>query len=182
MTGSPTSPFALSEEPESPTDIQSIAPRSSSGASQAGVESEGQHPHQHHYPGRPLPRRPRVLVDSTYAPHPDFPQADLSPAPSVPEGLLIDLDDAETPSSRAAQTDPFASVPADLNQLSPMMATEMQRASSASSVDLAPVTLPRNEFMEVTDLDILLARLENDQHDGANYDVRPSSSECSLFS
>ncbi|KAJ7778158.1 hypothetical protein B0H16DRAFT_1300856 [Mycena metata] len=46
----------------------------------------------------------------------------------------------------------------------------MHRSSSDSSVDLAPVT-PSAEFLEVTDLDVLLARLENDQRDGGNYDA-----------
>jgi hypothetical protein len=50
------------------------------------------------------------------------------------------------------------------------MAQDMQRTSSGSSVDLAPAG-PSPEFLEVTDLDILLARLEGDRHDGANYDV-----------
>jgi hypothetical protein len=41
-------------------------------------------------------------------------------------------------------------------------------------VDLAPAAPPA-QFLEVTDLDILLARLENDQRDGGNYDVRDCS-------
>ncbi|KAJ6544032.1 hypothetical protein B0H19DRAFT_294114 [Mycena capillaripes] len=196
VTGSPTSLlFPFSMDPGSPAreridNIPSPVPRSSSGASENGtvntVDVEGQQSHQHHYPGRPLPRRPRVVVDSTYAPHPDFPQVELlRPAPSVPEGLLINLDaDAvETPTAQAVHTEPFASVSADLDQLTPVatssadlnqltpMATDVRRHSSASSVDLAPAAPPA-EFLELTELDILIARLENDQRDGGNYDVR----------
>ncbi|KAJ6470589.1 hypothetical protein C8R47DRAFT_988750 [Mycena vitilis] len=46
----------------------------------------------------------------------------------------------------------------------------MQRQSSASSVDLAAPEPPA-QYLEVTDLDLLLARLENDRHDGGNYDA-----------
>ncbi|KAJ7440129.1 hypothetical protein FB451DRAFT_1151098 [Mycena latifolia] len=175
VTGSPTSLFALSTELASPVvdevrRVPSPAPRSPSGASEnatpsVDADSEDQHPHHRHYPGRPLPRRPRVVVDSTYAPHPDFPQAE-QPAPSVPEGLLIDLNDAETLTAPVLPTP----VSADLNELRPT-ATDMQRASSASSVDLAAPATPRPEFLEVTDLDVLLSRLENDQRDGGNYDA-----------
>ncbi|KAJ7247878.1 hypothetical protein B0H12DRAFT_733149 [Mycena haematopus] len=106
VTSSPTSPFALSTEPGSAVQeradsiILSPTPRSSSGTSEnADVNAvDGEGHYSYHYPGRPLPRRPRVPVDSTYAPHPDFPQVEVQhEPPSVPEGLLIDLDGAETP-------------------------------------------------------------------------------------
>ncbi|KAJ7269730.1 hypothetical protein C8J57DRAFT_1322957 [Mycena rebaudengoi] len=148
IAGSPISP--LSAEPRSP------------------AEENGDvdpHQHQHHYPGRPLPPRPRVIVDSTYAPHPDFPQVILPPqllTPSVPEGLLIDLGDPE-PSSAQVSGPQLAPASSGLDLLRPM-AQDMQRTSSGSSVDLAPARA-------VTDLDILLARLEGDRHDGANYDA-----------
>ncbi|KAJ6487802.1 hypothetical protein C8R45DRAFT_256768 [Mycena sanguinolenta] len=174
VTASPTSQFALSMEPGSAiyerTDpiTAPSTPRSLSGTSESvdvnAVDAQG-----HHYPGRPLPRRPRAPVDSTYAAHPDFPQVGVREEPAiVPEGLLIDLDGAETPTMSTPHTQPFSSA-ADLDLLAPT-ATISQRNSSASSVYLAPPA----EFHDVTDLDVLLARLENDQGDGGNYDVRPS--------
>ncbi|KAJ7170243.1 hypothetical protein C8R43DRAFT_90398 [Mycena crocata] len=171
VAASPTSLFCLSDVADG---IPSPVPRSASGASEeygnVNVDTDGQM-HPHHYPGRPLPPRPRLIVDSTYAPHPDFPQIPPQP-PSVPEGLLIDLDATETTTVRAQPTQPLASVSTDLHQLTPT-ATEMQRASSASSVDLVPI-VPSTDYLEVTDLDVLLARLENGQRDGGDYDVRTS--------
>ncbi|KAF7351333.1 RING-type domain-containing protein [Mycena sanguinolenta] len=171
VTGSPTSSFALSMESRSAVQerpdliIPPPTPRSPSRTSEntdvSAVDAQG----QHHYPGRPLPPRPRAHVDSTYAAHPDFPQVGVRHEPPiVPEGLLIDLDGAETPTMRTPHTQPFSSV-ADQDLVTPT-ATNSQRNSSASSVYLAPPA----QFQDVTDLDVLLARLENDQGDGSNYD------------
>jgi hypothetical protein len=113
-------------------------------------------------------------VDSTYAPHPDFPQLEIPQPPSVPEGLLIDLDldTAETPTVQTPRTQlSFSSASVDSDPFTPPMAADLHRNSSASSVDLAPA-FPSGEFMDLTDLDVLLARLENDNRDGSNYDVR----------
>ncbi|KAF8186889.1 hypothetical protein K438DRAFT_2019609 [Mycena galopus ATCC 62051] len=61
------------------------------------------------------------------------------------------------------------SADAELNRLAPTAADLQHRNSSASSVDLEPAA-PHSEFMDLTDLDLLLARLEDDHRDGGNYD------------
>ncbi|KAK7044796.1 RING-type domain-containing protein [Favolaschia claudopus] len=179
LTASPTSSFSVSVEQGSsghenadpfyssvptPTRSSSSSTPESTNANVDGADGEGQG--HHHYPGRPLPPWPRMPVDSTYAPHPAFPQIVIPRQPNlpeVPEGLLIDLDAVVTPT---VPLPTHQSVSA-LDQLAPI-APDMQRNSSASSVDLAPSPTP--DFMDTTDLDVLLARLEHDHHDGANYD------------
>ncbi|CAK5261951.1 unnamed protein product [Mycena citricolor] len=201
-------------------------------------------PRQHHYLGRPLPRRPRRVVDSTYAPNPEvqqqqhpepFPggvlidlEAELPPSPVglgvhsnlsrepgpepgercpsmtstagqsaivleqhsdvqqyrtelLPGGVLIDLEAEALDSpvggsnlSREIRSEPAAAFPVMPSTTAGqpvihLVAPDMHRASSASSVDLTPT--PTSEYLDVTDLDMLLARLEGNQHDGSDYDA-----------
>lgn len=128
---------------------------------------------RYHYPGRPLPRPPaltRGAVDSTYA----SVSADHmeQPKPSdkqCPEGLLIDLDDTSLTNSSSGTSTPH---------------TEDERLGSNSSLALAtslldsPIvnlstgpTPSSNSLSDMTDLDLLVSHLSDEQHSGSNYDV-----------
>ncbi|KAF7360238.1 RING-type domain-containing protein [Mycena venus] len=193
VTGSPTSsfPFSLSTEPGSPTresntdpdpihyiSSPTATPRSSSGASASENSISTANIITTTIPAVLCLDVPDPVFPWTRRTHhtPDFPQVEILHQPlipSVPEGLLIDLDAAETLTPTVQQTSltlaqPFASVSGDLDQLTPM-ATDLQRQSSASSVDMVPAA-PLAPLMDMTDLDVLLARLENDHRDGGNYD------------
>ncbi|KAF7316497.1 RING-type domain-containing protein [Mycena indigotica] len=177
----------------------------------SAVDSEG---HRHHYPGRPLPIRPRLIVDSTYAHHPHFPPLEIPlKPPHVPEGLLIDLDDeietpvastvvdidetptvtptvhapgdvallvdvedtvtpaieTATPSSALADLAPLVLDPTPHLRPTLITATSNRQSSASSVVELAPTAA--DDFLEITDLDVLLSRIENDQRDGSNYEA-----------
>jgi hypothetical protein len=99
----------------------------------------------------------------------------------VPEALLIDFDtDLEANDSlivgadvdRASAAvenggDLLSLAPAEDEQRSVFESTGSSNTSSAAS----PVITPP-EFSEYTDLDVLLSRLEGQNHNGADYDVR----------
>ncbi|KAJ7064733.1 hypothetical protein C8F01DRAFT_1127961 [Mycena amicta] len=178
VTGSPTSSFAFPSELASPSkesmnNIFDILPSPTDQPPSSAIDKEG---HHHHYPGRPLPQRPRVIVDSTYAPHPEFPPVEIPlKPPNVPEGLLIDLEDeietpiASTQSHNLVDIDDTPTVTPTVHlRPTPVAVADANRQSTASSVELAPAT---SDFLDITDLDILLAQIENDQRDGLNYDA-----------
>lgn len=155
-------------------------------------------PTRRHYPGRPLPRPPPVvprMVDSTYAPHQDSPVDDDISHDQVPEGLLIDLGDTP-PITESPTTSVMPAIipPQPLHELlfaslnRPHFGTTSSNESVIESQDshtdvlassyslLAPdITSdprsPPDTFSQFTDLDALVARLENDNHDGSDYDV-----------
>ncbi|KAG6849527.1 hypothetical protein H0H93_007777 [Arthromyces matolae] len=151
-----------------------------------------------HYPGRPLPQPPsatRSLIDSAYGniAQEEFPAsaADLNPCP---EGLLIDLGDSFT-SGMSINVPPTPTAnPGALHLMTPSYAT-----SSSSSVDLltsiaddeppviaeerpnhmgsdsSPLVRPNARpalFSEVTDLDVLVSRIsEEENQEGLDYDA-----------
>ncbi|KAF7318814.1 RING-type domain-containing protein [Mycena chlorophos] len=213
VTASP--PFSLPfSRPASPLGRE-ITPNKVDEPPSSSVDSEG---HYHHYPGRPLPRRPRVIVDSTYAPHPAFPSVEIPlRPPHVPEGMLIDLegdelatpvaplvDLDETPTvangshslvdellaefeeTPTATSSPITQLSESLHVLSPaptpaedtQSQSESNRQSTASSIiEIASSSTSSNTndegYLEITDLDVLLARIEDEQmqRDGANYEA-----------
>jgi hypothetical protein len=140
-----------------------------------------------HYPGRPLPRPPgpsRVLVDSTYAGHEDFQVS----GNAIREGLLIDFNDT----SLAESFTPSASTPQSNKRRygSPIQISAAPSCSSTSSMEFveqeAPVPSQRNTtggvsraaqlsvpgpFLEITDLDILVSRLHDEQQNGSDHEV-----------
>ncbi|RDB27794.1 hypothetical protein Hypma_002152 [Hypsizygus marmoreus] len=144
---------------------------------------------RHHYPGRPLPRPPgttRTLVDSTYAGNEDLQvNRDDYLRTICPEGLLIDLDDDSLPDNSAGNVEPPSSTDGpDSSQMIPVSAT-----ASASSVEFLGSTVDNSEqdvstletptaqspapatYSEVTDLDVLVSRLDEGQQNGTNYDA-----------
>ena len=140
-----------------------------------------------HYPGRPLPRPPgpsRVLVDSTYAGHDDF-QVSRN---TLREGLLIDFNDT----SLAESFTHSASTPQADKRIygSPMQISAAPSSSSASSMEFveqaAPLPSQRSTtdgvtraaqssvpgpFLEITDLDVLVSRLHDEQQNGSDHEV-----------
>lgn len=142
-----------------------------------------------HYPGRPLPRPPgpsRTLVDSTYAGHEDF-QVN---GKTFSEGLLIDFNDTSL-------TEPFTSrastpQPSERRYGTPIQISTAPSTSSASSMEFVEsvrkVSLPSQrdatnspppaarssasaQFLEVTDLDVLVSRLHEEQQNGSDHEV-----------
>ena len=156
-------------------------------------------PTRHHYSGRPLPRPPPStshragVVDSTYASietaRHDAEKKEHSN--SCPEGLLIDLEDTtldnfSVSGTSTPRSDEFRSVPA------PLLST-MSRAPSSvellgdpslsfdsiqatSTPLLPPLSGPSRTpqdagLSDLTELDLLVSRLQDGDQDGSDYDV-----------
>ncbi|KAK1233483.1 hypothetical protein PQX77_003379 [Marasmius sp. AFHP31] len=153
----------------------------------------------HHYLGRPLPRPPpsfsRDMVDSTYAG--SVAESFVSAASTMcPEGLLIDFDE---PAQSSSSVTP---VPTLMHQRSevheggrplrsthwstssnrhshvlgriPSPAEQASRNRTESATRAASVTEPnpRGELSHFTDLDLLIAGLDDSQlQDGSGYDA-----------
>lgn len=112
----------------------------------------------------------------------------------VPEALLIDFEteiEANHGSSVGDDIDRTSAAVENSGDLlsSGLAAEDEQRSvfestgSSNTSIATSPVVASeRPQFSEYTDLDILLARLERNDHNGTDYDVRdirpPASSPC----
>jgi hypothetical protein len=153
-----------------------------------GLSEDSDVPSTRHYPGRPLPRPPgasRTLVDSTYAGHTDFQFHENT----CPDGLLIDLDDTSLSESftRGAATPQNGAG----RYGKPIQLSAASSTSSASSMDLVePISevssLQRDaqntlasaarqsapaQFLEVTDLDVLISRLHEERRHESDYEV-----------
>jgi hypothetical protein len=139
-----------------------------------------------HYPGRPLPRPPgssRALVDSTYAGHEDF-QVNGN---TFSEGLLIDFGDTsltESFTSRASTPQPdegrygspiqLAAAPSTSSASSTELVESVQLPSQRDTSNLPPpaaLSSAPGQFLEVTDLDVLVSRLHEEQQNGSDYEV-----------
>jgi hypothetical protein len=139
-----------------------------------------------HYPGRPLPRPPgasRTLIDSTYG-HEDF-QVNGS---TFAEGLLIDFNDTsftESYPSRASMPQPDEGRHGTLIQISAAPSSSstssmefVESVVSLSSQRDTPNQRPPAarspapaQFLDVTDLDVLVSRLLEEQQNGSDYEV-----------
>lgn len=148
-----------------------------------------------HYPGRPLPRPPQapqpsrnVVVDSIYAGHESYTShSSDSPNTSIPEGLLIDLDNDADANVSGSWTPPFdelypPSAPMTPRRLSPI-------TSSENTPDPSVRSLPHSfssgnassisGLSDMTDLDLLAAAL-TDGNGSADYEVGIASDPGSL--
>ncbi|KAL0064321.1 hypothetical protein AAF712_008767 [Marasmius tenuissimus] len=153
----------------------------------------------HHYLGRPLPRPPpsfsRDMVDSTYAS--SVAESFVSSASTMcPEGLLIDFDEPAQPScpatpvptlmyqrgevleggrsSRLTQWSTSSNRHSHVfgRTLSPAEQASRNRTESATRAASVTEPNPRGELSHFTDLDLLVAGLDDSQlQDGSGYDV-----------
>lgn len=138
----------------------------------------------HHYPGRPLPRPPAqtaraaAIVDSTFAPHP---QPDVNPVQAnhvqVPVGLLVDFGETERRSVLPQRGHPLLEPTAvGLNEphvdetavASPRVDTGPEYVSDPPAGRGSSREAP---FLELTDLDLLVSRLDEERRDGTDYEV-----------
>ncbi|TFK26609.1 hypothetical protein FA15DRAFT_702713 [Coprinopsis marcescibilis] len=142
-------------------------------------------PTRHHYPGRPLPRTPapttRPHIDSTFAPNEEF--AETSVELLCPEGLLIDLGDTVTDGQEAttllAELDnPRSHSPAPLIDLDsssediPTLLVSPGKGGLPVLTEEMPHQLQTVAYSEITDLDLLVSALEDDDgRSNTNYDV-----------
>lgn len=168
---------------------QHLNASSSVAMAKANSTDEPLTPTRHHYVGRPLPRPPptnRVgAIDSTYAPAENTPiLKDPRALNSVPEGLLIDLDDTtlDAPSVSGAST-PRSLPPTMSQNVSSVdlvrdgqgIGTPRRSGSpSPSHHPTHPYSMPGG-FSELTDLDLLLSSLADRAPDGTDYEVSPGS-------
>jgi hypothetical protein len=168
--------------------------------SPTSVASSPATPHGHHFPGRPLPRTPRVsppvatagnglppsagvMQNQTHSQR-QYGQIHNYAGVNVPEGLLIDfetdLDSNRSNSIGGGDINRVAENGEDFLTSSPRSTTDDERRSvfeSAGSSDTSSAASPviaapyPPQFSEYTDLDVLLSRIEENQN-GTDYDVR----------
>jgi len=188
-TQTPLSPLTALSDGMSPPDTPdpfTLDPSLSPTLMAQRLYADSEIPNGRHYPGRPLPRPPglaRTLIDSTYAPYEDF---EVN-GNVLPEGLLIDFNDTSLTNSSTSRA---STPPADQERCrTPIQLSAVSSTSSASSMELVEpvrdVSLPSQrdthtpttqsstpaQFLEVTDLDVLISRLHEEQHNGSDYEV-----------
>ncbi|KDR80174.1 hypothetical protein GALMADRAFT_208346 [Galerina marginata CBS 339.88] len=194
-------PFATKMSPPLTVSLHPSATSSTSpSVVNTSSQEEPMTPTRHHYTGRPLPRPPpttasRVnVVDSIYASPGDSGTGknDTSYS-SCPEGLLIDLDDttlddipgsgASTPSSDDGfwQSRPHLPMSqassSSVDLVGPPTALTFD-SMQATSTPLLPMSPSRGHppgqgivLSELTDLDLLVSRLDSEEPNGYDYEV-----------
>jgi hypothetical protein len=134
---------------------------------------------RHHYVGRPLPRPPQTLqpprhaaVDSIYAVASGSPD---SSSASIPEGLLIDLENEAEVDVSGSWTPPGellpSSAPMTPRRLSPVTSSGNTPEPSIRSMNTTGNVSSLSSLSEMTDLDLLAAALA-DNSGRADYEVR----------
>jgi hypothetical protein len=159
-----------------------------------------------HYPGRPLPLTPSASSPITAYGHSFLPSAHIVQNRSqgeiqdqihsignVPEGLLIDLETdldsnnsggsssiGEGRTDRTVTAGNFSNVSANSADRGSVFEINdgLHVASSTSAAATAP---ERSQLLEYTDLDVLLSRMEDESHNGSDYDVRTACPAASVL-